>query len=1016
MLPNTPTTDVFIATGDQLYSQDQYTRSLKQAWAEYINGGPSNVSEESLTELYTMSATAFATANFRADVTSAIPLRVATPQDSELPSEFHPLTFFLQNSQTVLWHTYMGLLVWGQAYLLKKKNARGYPTGLQWLNPERVKNEYNYKTGELIGFRFDDVFYKRSDVVYIPAWDPSNTRDGKSRFELVISQITTEVNMANHAASFFFNKARPDGILIYKGGKTLTDEQKEVVKADWKKFKGSDNAFKTFISSGEWEWQAITVPMADLAMTELKQEIRQDISIAMQVDMALIGAEDLSGSLSGNSILSTKKRAHIENVALPWMAYVLGELNRQWAWTDFKRKGLYTLYPDKSKVPALSDFTTEKITDANSSLGSGLTTFRESRGVLGLAPYDFFLDMDPTLVNAAWTGTQITLNEMRRIQNLEGFDENGEVVLINGTLVPVARILEYAEKSLASSPSPFGFGAPAPDEEDEEDPEPEANPFEEDETVEEEEVEPEDVEVDDDEDVRGHARSDERNLVGFTLRATFASVQTLMHLRRLVNRRTIELDRYDIMWTNPESWSFALARNDNATAVQVSDMIQAVSFQQGTRFFIWPNRVSWYAGELRVYFEPTPEYEVLIQAVKVQLSGVRGTTFLEEPYVVLGYVDEPIEDLHDQLTHHVSINRIAVQTADSELFNWMLSKPAHALISEISSWRSKALKFERNLKFSFEYAPARVVKMLSLGLRMGMDPKLLADEAYSMVREIEVVNEEDAETPDEYLTYWGNFDKLVEETGTEWLSYARNVKEALIDYLDEDTATRGGVETFFHENDAMRRDLALEWTGTADEFGPLTKFVLAGMAAGNESALYGADSDYRSNLRKIAIVTDWDLLSVQALEFTREYAYSLIRNLDQKTIADLIKILEEWIIDGETIPELRSRVENLIDDPVRADLIATTEASRAYNRGAYARWEDVGVEQATWYTVRDSRVCPICAPLDGQIGYFRSGWIHPGGVHEVEGEKPVDATKHKDKIFQHPAHPRCRCFGRPVVT
>jgi hypothetical protein len=43
-------------------------------------------------------------------------------------------------------------------------------------------------------------------------------------------------------------------------------------------------------------------------------------------------------------------------------------------------------------------------------------------------------------------------------------------------------------------------------------------------------------------------------------------------------------------------------------------------------------------------------------------------------------------------------------------------------------------------------------------------------------------------------------------------------------------------------------------------------------------------------------------------------------------------------------------------------------------------------------------------------GVFNAGWIHPGGT-----VSDVDVSRYAGRTLQHPAHPGCRCFGRPIV-
>lgn len=120
----------------------------------------------------------------------------------------------------------------------------------------------------------------------------------------------------------------------------------------------------------------------------------------------------------------------------------------------------------------------------------------------------------------------------------------------------------------------------------------------------------------------------------------------------------------------------------------------------------------------------------------------------------------------------------------------------------------------------------------------------------------------------------------------------------------------------------------------------------------------------------------------------------------------------EWV-DGQLIPDItgtaRTRIEDAVTrftdgefdlgtlerritsqlGPARAELIASTEATRAAVEGELAVVNELRQDGIIlipiWRNVQDGRVCPICAPLEGNKQ--GTGWILPP-----------------------PAHGRCRCY------
>ena len=86
---------------------------------------------------------------------------------------------------------------------------------------------------------------------------------------------------------------------------------------------------------------------------------------------------------------------------------------------------------------------------------------------------------------------------------------------------------------------------------------------------------------------------------------------------------------------------------------------------------------------------------------------------------------------------------------------------------------------------------------------------------------------------------------------------------------------------------------------------------------------------------------------------------------------------------GRTVPAQR-----------RAQILARTEIVRAHHKATINEYKEAGVKgvevQAEWSTAGDSRVCPICRPLEGEVF----------SIDEIE-----------DMI---PRHPQCRCAAIPA--
>ena len=247
-----------------------------------------------------------------------------------------------------------------------------------------------------------------------------------------------------------------------------------------------------------------------------------------------------------------------------------------------------------------------------------------------------------------------------------------------------------------------------------------------------------------------------------------------------------------------------------------------------------------------------------------------------------------------------------------------------------------------------------------------------------------------AATKEEIDRYWRRFDELQADLGAAWLAWMARMWEANRARI---LANPEDLPDLLTADDQLIAD----WIGTAKDPGPLAALVLAGMAAGQEAIGDQKSADYRSATRQLQAGVSFDLLSQEALDFVRAYAFDLIKNINGTTVEELQDLIAGWLQSGGDINELADLIQPLFENKHRAKLIARTESLRAYNVGTFNRYKAAGVTEAEWMTVRDNLVCKICQTLHGKAAKLSEGWVLNG------------------KTYFPPAHPNCRCFTRPVI-
>lgn len=114
-----------------------------------------------------------------------------------------------------------------------------------------------------------------------------------------------------------------------------------------------------------------------------------------------------------------------------------------------------------------------------------------------------------------------------------------------------------------------------------------------------------------------------------------------------------------------------------------------------------------------------------------------------------------------------------------------------------------------------------------------------------------------------------------------------------------------------------------------------------------------------------------------------------IKGIKDTTLKQIREVLSEGFSQDLGWKNIMKQLQPIIVNDVRAEMIARTELSWAYNRSAKRAYVNAGFERVEWSAVIDQRTCPVCLE--------RNGTTYP-----INGHPDI------------PAHPRCRCSLLPV--
>lgn len=112
---------------------------------------------------------------------------------------------------------------------------------------------------------------------------------------------------------------------------------------------------------------------------------------------------------------------------------------------------------------------------------------------------------------------------------------------------------------------------------------------------------------------------------------------------------------------------------------------------------------------------------------------------------------------------------------------------------------------------------------------------------------------------------------------------------------------------------------------------------------------------------------DWTVANQMAADWARSYTFDLVTGINERTRALLRDAVSDFFESGLTIDDLKDKIAGAFG-PVRAEMIAVTETTRAVSQGEKALVDELAragaVMVAVWNTSMDDRVCPICGPRE----------------------------------------------------
>lgn len=286
--------------------------------------------------------------------------------------------------------TVLSFVLTGNAYWLKVRSGARKVIELWWAPNWTIRpmwpvdnstyiSHYEYQpNGVPTRLEIEDVIHFRHGI------DPNNVRLGMSPITSILREIFTDDEAARYTSSILRNMGVP-GLIVSPADKdaSVTEDEAQTIKAKIDARTKGDNRGSTTVMLGPTKVEPFGFSPSDMDVSALRDVSEERVCAALGVPAAIVGF--------GAGLQQTKVGATMrELVGLAWSGCLIpnqriiaSQLTHSLL-PEFETTDAYDVDFDRSKVWALQEDETARITRLNAQLQSGGFSVAEYRRALGL--------------------------------------------------------------------------------------------------------------------------------------------------------------------------------------------------------------------------------------------------------------------------------------------------------------------------------------------------------------------------------------------------------------------------------------------------------------------------------------------------------------------------------------------------------------------------------------------------------------------------------------------------------
>lgn len=293
---------------------------------------------------------------------------------------YHPNSYQTKNEFFELYQTMKDLTGEVYVWMVGRATATDIPEELHVLRSDRMKIEYS-EDGKIERYKYkpvgksEEIVFQPEEILFSMYYSPDHAGSTPSGTPLA-KPASQSISIADQLNAYQNNVLQNGGrveAMISVPADTLTEEQRNELKEEFvREYAGAQKAGRPFIAHGGIEYKPLGMSMSELAFSQSKKDVRDDILMALKVPKVLVAQTDDVN----RAVAETARLVFLQDTIKPLLRNLTQKLNEFLVPQDFELQYIDPTPEDEERKQNMIE----------SGLQFGYMTINEARQEAGLDP------------------------------------------------------------------------------------------------------------------------------------------------------------------------------------------------------------------------------------------------------------------------------------------------------------------------------------------------------------------------------------------------------------------------------------------------------------------------------------------------------------------------------------------------------------------------------------------------------------------------------------------------------